>query len=71
MPGILVAGRQAGVVAADPGWGEGCAGNVGWRWQGERKQRQVMSFVQGHVCAISAASPATRIRLLLSKQLNK
>lgn len=26
--GILVAGKQAGVVATDPGWGEGCARKV-------------------------------------------
>lgn len=59
--------RVSWSVAADPGCGEGCAGIVGGRWQGERKQRQVVSFVQGDVCAITAASPATRIRLLLSK----
>lgn len=40
----------------DPGWGEGCAGKVeekvGGCWQRERKQRQIVSCVQGSVCEI-------------------
>lgn len=38
---------------------EGREEKVGGSWQRERKQRRIVSSVQGAVCAIPAVSPVT------------
>lgn len=72
--------RVLGIVAAgEQPWSGGCGSRLGrrvWRerreekvggnWQRERKQRRIVSSVQGDMCAIPAVSPMTGTELSLS-----